>query len=131
MKNIDLTPVVLPKYCDDPANEHRAECALITSKKENTKTGEKLNARLGKRSATSLKPISAIHLTNITLLVPDISEHVHAISQKSIIYDPISEDTLNQLSYTSPWAAVTSYNPRHAILKTRSTISNVTDVSSS
>ena len=143
MQNTDLTPAVdNEKYCDNPAHHNSAECALLIQymRERGQKVANNIRARLskrgrggrggrGKREIASLKPTSAIHLTNITSLVPDISEDVHAISQRSIIYDPISEHTLSALSYASPWAAVTSYSPRHAILQTRSSIANVSGAS--
>ena len=102
--------------------------SIVVSPKKHHIENQTRDVNHGRRSHIEpAKPLSAVHLTNISTFVPPISQEIHTIAQRSIMYDPISEHTLNALSYASPWAALASYSPRHAIRNTRSTMANVTD----
>ena len=86
---------------------------------------KRLNSIRWTRYTDTIEPLSAVHLTNISLLVPDISENIHTIAKRSIMYNPKNKETLNALSYSSPWAAMASLNARDIILQARSIIANV------
>ena len=129
LRDVDLASTLKPRYCDRPENENSDECrtfrvsSSIISNADNKRSTIKNEHHDANGSE---RPLSAVHLTNISLLMPSISKEIHTIAQRSIFYNPISEDTLNALSYSSPWAVMTSYSPRHAIRNTRSTIANTT-----
>ena len=105
-------------YCQMSNNVNSKECRKYRRKN-----------RRGRRNLASLKPTSAVHLTNFSLLLPDISKDVRDIAQRSIIFNPSNDETLNALTYASPWAAMATYNPRDIINNVRSTIANVSDFS--
>ena len=70
----------------------------------------------------ALKAIPAIHLTNLTTILPVFGEEVHILAKRSISYDSRNEKTISTLTYSSPWAVMESYDPRSTILKVRSLI---------
>ena len=144
LQDEDLITSVQAHYCDIAKNANKPECikhkrrrqqSRPTNRRKNgnrrrkPKRNRERNRKPSKRSVDSYKPMSAVHLSNISTLVPEIfiPEDIHIISQRSILYNPKSKETLNAFAYASPWAAMVSYNPRNEILKARSNIANLSE----
>ena len=109
MKKFSLEQPFYQAYCQQSKHIASPEC---------TKTKD------DKRSLIkhAIKPTPAFHLTNLTASFPQISDDAQKLADRSKIHYARSFSTMNMLVYGSPWAIMSGYDPRSAILNSRSTI---------